>query len=529
MELMEPALMNPYDEIAYPSYPVSYTHPDRLATIATHFGVKPPPVEQSRVLELGCSDGANLLAMAISLPHSEFVGVDLAGTAIARGNALIAELGVRNVSLRHRNLLEMAPEYGKFDYIIAHGLYSWVPEPVRDQILAICRGSLTPTGIAYVSYNTFPGCYFRVMIRDMMLFHSRDFSEPQKKMEQGLGLLNLLGNAVDEPATYTRLIQEEFARVSKRASEVFYHDELAEIFSPVYFHQFMQHAERHELQFLGEADYFDMDSGGFTAPAKKVLGGIDDLLLREQYMDFMRGRAFRKTLLCHAGLPLDRNVNPQGVRSLYVSSSAQPDAPAPIFDATSQETFRGGAGAKLTTADPLARALFWYLIDVQPQRIPFARLAAEVESRARRQWCFVPKPAQDIISDLAEFVWLMYSAGLISLHVHVPPVVAEVSERPLASPLARRQARHSDVVSTLYHRSLKLGDSIQRGVVPLLDGTRDRSTLRRDLNMLFQTGSLQYIAEDGKPAADMGIVAGKIEDGLENLLHQIARMGLLMA
>lgn len=520
---------NPYDEIAYPSYPISSTHPDRLATIATLFGMKPPPVEQCRVLELGCSDGANLLAMAVSLPHSEFVGVDSAGTAIVRGCALIAELGLKNISLRHLNLLEMAPEYGRFDYIIAHGLYTWVPEAVRDQILALCRGSLTPHGVAFVSYNTFPGCYSRVMIRDLMLFHSRDICDPQKKLEQSLSLLNVLGNAVVEPATYTRLLQEEFGRVVKRAKEVFYHDELAEVFAPVYFHQFMEHAGRQELQFLGEVDYFDMCPGGLSAPALEVLNKIDDLILKEQYLDFMRGRAFRKTLLCHANVPLDRSLKPQGVKSLYVSSTAQPDAVAPTFDAAAQETFRGDRDAKLTTADPLARALFWYLIEVQPQRIPFARLAAEVESRARRQWGFVPELSQDIPGDLAEFVWLMYSAGLLGLHVHVPFLVGRASDWPLASPLARRQARDSNVVSTLHHRSLKLGDSIQRGLVPLLDGTRDRTALLRDLKTLFETGSLTFVAEDGKPLADPGSVAKKIDDGLEELLHQIARMGLLMA
>ena len=118
--------LTPYDGIAYPTFPISYTHPDRLATVATHFGMKPAPVERCRVLELGCSTGANLLSMAVMLPESEFVGVDLAGRPIAQGKARVEALGLKNLAFRQIDLLEMAPGYGKFDYIIAHGLYAWL-------------------------------------------------------------------------------------------------------------------------------------------------------------------------------------------------------------------------------------------------------------------------------------------------------------------------------------------------------------------------------------------------------------------
>jgi len=138
--------LNPYDEVAYPSLPISHTHPDRLATVGLHFGMRPAPVERCRVLELGCSSGANLLAMAVGLPESEFVGVDLAAKPIARGKAVVEALGLKNLTLRQADLLEMAPDYGEFDYIIAHGLYTWVPAEVRDKILAICKASLSPRG-----------------------------------------------------------------------------------------------------------------------------------------------------------------------------------------------------------------------------------------------------------------------------------------------------------------------------------------------------------------------------------------------
>ena len=520
--------LTPYDEIAYPTFPFSYTHPDRLATIATHFGMRPAPVERCRVLELGCSTGANLLSMAVVLPESEFVGVDLAGRAIAQGKARVEALGLKNLALRQIDLLEMAPDYGKFDYIIAHGLYAWVPPEVRDQILAICKGSLQPQGIAYVSYNTFPGCYSRVMIREMMRFHNRDFHDPQQQMQQAITLLKLLANSRTGPDNYTKALQEEFERTSKRSREALYHDELAEVFQPVYFYQFMEHAQRHELQFLGEADFFEMHTGGLTPQAKEVLDKIsDDIMLREQYLDFMRGRAFRKTLLCHKDVQLDRSGKSVSVRSFYVSSQARPNSPAPDFSPGAEETFRSGSGAELITANPLARTLLWYLIESQPQRIACEKLLTEVESRARQNLGFVPKPDQDFASDLVDFVWQTYSAGLLDLHLYVPPFTAKVSERPVASPLARLEARDSDVITTLHHRSLRLGDALQRGLVMLMDGTRDHDALRKDLLQLFESGALTLLDGD-KPVSDMQTVEKRIAAETEDVLGGLARLAVLM-
>jgi methyltransferase-like protein/cyclopropane fatty-acyl-phospholipid synthase-like methyltransferase len=528
---MEESRVTSYDEVNYPSFPIYYTHPDRLATVATLLGMKPAPVEQCRVLEVGCFDGVNLAAMAAGLPQSEFVGVDVAGTAIARGRARAEEVGLKNLSLRHLDLMEMAPDYGKFDYIIAHGVYSWVPEPVCKQLLAICKGSLAPQGVAYISYNTFPGCHIRLMLREMMLFHNRDFHDPQQKMQQGLNLLKLLANSLEkESEPYVQLLRGDLERLSGRSLEALYHDELAEVFTPLYFHQFMDQARQHDLQFLGEADFFDMIPRGLTPKAVEVLDRIkDDIVLREQYLDFMRGRHFRKTLLCHADVPVNRSIKPDCVKSYLISMSAKPESPTPSCEAGAQDTFEGGTGVKLATADPLARALFWYLVEREPERIPFPRLAAEVEARARQRFGFVPKPEQDVPSDLAECIWATYCAGLLELHVYVPPYVVHVSDKPVASPLARWQARRSDVVPTLHHRSLKLPNSIHRGLLALLDGSRDRAALRTDVLQVFASGALDLLDGDGKPISDMSLVGKAIDDELEEFLQKAARTAMFMA
>jgi SAM-dependent methyltransferase len=178
-----------YDQVPYPSLAHVQTHPDRLATIAALFGLQTAPVERCRVLELGCGDGMNLISMAHGLPQSEFFGIDSAGRAIAEGNQTIDDLSLDNVRLQQLDLMKFAANDVAFDYIIAHGLYSWVPDPVRDRILAICSECLSQNGIAYVSYNTYPGGHIRDMVREMMLFHVRGASDVGQKIAQGRALL----------------------------------------------------------------------------------------------------------------------------------------------------------------------------------------------------------------------------------------------------------------------------------------------------------------------------------------------------
>src|SRR5207247_7326990 len=129
-------------------------------------GVKTAPLECCRVLEIGCASGGNLLPMAEALPEASFLGIDLSERQINEGQQAIAALGLGNVELRHLNVLEIGPDFGLFDYIVCHGVYSWVPPVARDKILEVCRKNLAPNGVAYVSYNTLPGWHMRGMIRD---------------------------------------------------------------------------------------------------------------------------------------------------------------------------------------------------------------------------------------------------------------------------------------------------------------------------------------------------------------------------
>jgi SAM-dependent methyltransferase len=230
---------NSYDEVPYDSHPFVQTHPDRLATVATLFGLRPQPIEQCRVLELGCAAGGNIVPIADELRESEFVGIDLSRRQIEDGKQLVEKLGLTNVDLRHASIMDVDESYGKFDYVICHGVFSWVPNAVQDKIFEICSQQMKPQGVAYISYNTYPGWHMRGMIRDMMRYHAERFSTAKIRTRQARALLDFLAQSVKQPeSAYTRLLQQELSTLRNQADHYLVHEHLEEVNAPLYFHQF---------------------------------------------------------------------------------------------------------------------------------------------------------------------------------------------------------------------------------------------------------------------------------------------------
>ena len=515
----------PYDEVLYPSYTYPQTHPDRLATLAKLFGMSPAPVEHCRVLELGCGAGGNIISFAFDLEQSEMVGVDQAGSAIAEGNELISALGLKNITLKQMDLLEMSDDLGEFDYILAHGLYSWVPPRVQDRILAICQKHLTRQGVAYISYNAYPGCHLRDIARDLMLFHTRDTLEPQERLAQSRAVVKWAAEAQSQKNTYSMWLQEFDKRIPRKSDGSLYHDDLSEVNAPVYFHRFTAHAAKYGLQFLSEADYFETENYfEFPQEVQEQIHVMarQNLLAKEQYLDFLKGRSFRQTLICRSEVVLERPIKAERIKELLIRSSASPVSSAPDIKGKSIEEFRTKKDAAASTDLPLAKAAFVYLGSVYPRAVSLAELvesASELISQERAD-------SQDI-DTIAEVVLKSFGAGVLELHSHEPRFSVEPGRFPVASPLARLQAQKGEVVTTLLHDSMRLADSLGLELLQLLDGTRDREALTQELSRLIQQNM-----ERLEPAASGEAKEAQLEaipEELEAKLVELGKLGLLLA
>ena len=513
-----------YDSVPYPNAVFGQTHPDRLATIATLHGLTPAPVERCRVLELGCGDGTNLIAMACACPGSEFLGVDLAPTAVERGRQTIAALGLGNVALHTLDLRRLPGDWGPFDYILAHGLYSWVPEPVRDALMALCHRALAETGIAYISYNCQPGGHLREPIRRMCQFHVRQLQDPGEQVRQSRALVKFLAEAGPEPDLWQQLLQSQLERMGRQPDAAFYHDDLSPAHQAFYFHEFVQHAAEHQLQYLSEASLADALEQEFPARVLDQLPPLegDTLLAGEQYRDFLRGRAFRQTLLVPREAAIDRELDPRRLAGLWLAADARPARGGLDPAAAVEEDFQGPKGAVIATGEPLAKAALLELGEAWPAWLAFPDLLEAARGRLGPG-----EAGQGTALGLAGFLLRCQRLDFAELHARPAPFATRLTERPRASALARHAARSFVGVPTLRHVVLSLDDPLARRTLPLLDGSRDRAALGRELLAAVTSGELALEREDGTAVADPAEAERLLYARLDACLQLFLRSGVL--
>jgi methyltransferase-like protein len=498
-------LRRSYDETPYQSFSFPQSHPDRLATIGWLLGMEPAPVDRCRVLELGCASGGNLIPMAASLPDSEFVGIDFSPVQIARGGADVAALGLSNIRLLPMDIMDVSGELGTFDYIIAHGVYSWVPEAVRERLLAICGRQLSPSGIAFVSYNALPGWRMRSVMRDAMTFHTRGIADPGARVAQARAVLNFLAESVKTAGSaYGSELRAEANYLREQRDDYILHDHLEAVNEPEYFHRFVERAAPHGLAYLGDADFATMlgnDLGPQTVQALERLA--PDVVRREQLLDFLRARMFRETLLVRKEVAPTRRIPAQRVMRLYVASNARPRREKPDIVSNAVEEFRTPDGSGLSTPSRITKAAMLVLAG----RWPMAQSFDDLHAKARALLPASGAPSGDERDVLASELLRCYGAHVVELHSTPSPFAIDVGERPEGSPVTRLQLQRGLQTTNLRHEHGTFNEDTRR-LFLLLDGTRTRKEIA---DALWQ----------GVPEADA-------MRELEPALAHLARLALLV-
>jgi len=526
--MQSPKTRTTYDEIPYESRPFPQSHPDRLATLGRLFGMSPAPVTRCRVLELGCAGGDNLIPMAFHLPGSEFVGVDLSGRQVATGRGVIEDLSLKNIRIEHASIMDMDSSWGIFDYIICHGVYSWVPDEVQGKILAVASKNLAPQGIAYVSYNTYPGWHMREMIRHMMLYHANQFEETQERIDQARALVDFLAESVPaEEDPYGLLLNRELDAIRSSSDSYLFHDHMEEVNAPVYFYQFAERADRHGLQYLSEANLATVLTTGFPREVAETLDRIsDDLIRNEQYMDFVRNRMFRQTLLCRRGFPLKRRLGGEDVSNLLVASAASPDTEPVNLAPGVRHSFEAPGGLPVETDFPLTKAALAVLMKHWPRAVDLDTLFEEASRRLDNTPGHKEADVQKSRRVLADDLLQCYAANAVELHTWQADFVAEVSERPTVSRLASYMAGKGQFVVNQRHESVH-PDPIARQLLCLLDGTLNRPALLKRVKEQVDNGTL-VLNEDRENSANAERTKGDLSEAVEEGLAELAANALLV-
>jgi SAM-dependent methyltransferase len=510
-----------YDEIPYHSAPFTETHPVNLAVIGRLFGLETPDPDRCRVLELGCASGGNLIPMAWHLPGGTFEGVELSARQAADGESLIAELGLAGARIRQADILALGPALGEFDYILAHGVYSWVPEPVQERILALCGAHLAPGGVAYISYNSLPGWRMRGMLRDALLYHTRGSEAPRERLDRAYDLLGRLDTALDGlEALSARYLRQEIAYLRKAHPSYLYHEYLETLNEPLLVTEFVRRATRHGLQYLADTDLASLFPSSLGDGVSALVEGIDDQVELEQYLDFVRNRNFRQTLLCRAERTLSREIDLEGLDRFAVFSALEPPRKVDLRIARSVP-FRRPDGRTVEVHHPLTRAALLTLERAFPDSVALVELRARAQSQVRAAG---GHHLADQGDHLTGELFSLYAHAAVGLDTRARTFGRGSGDRPAATRLARVQAgRGLGHLATPRHGTVAL-DAFATRLVSHLDGSRTRGELVDQLTAEILDARL-VLAQTPLPGRDR--VKAQVAANCERLLALFARHGVL--
>lgn len=514
VQLKQHAMDDPnltYDQVPYSSFTFPQTRPDRLATLAAFYGMDPAPPDRCRVLELGCGDGTNLASFAHILPESEFVGIDLSKVHIDLAKNTASELRLSNLEFICDDVMNVSRErFGEFDYIIAHGLFSWVPDFVREKVLQIYSECLAEQGVGYVSYNAYPGCKLREMLWDMMKYYTSGVEDPMQKVAGGIQYLNFLNFAAEKETAYQTVINAELSLYSQRTAENVFHDDFSPLNRPFYFHEFVGLIAEKGLQFLSEVDAFWTESNLRPEIAAK-LDELDDVVKREQFADFIKGRPFRSSLICRASISLDRGPKAEILRSFYLASQVEPAPSTP--NAGGSETaanFRSVEGNEFSVASPLTGTILTLLHSAWSRCIALEEL---LDNASRITGLFDQASIDAALDELLG----LFKKGYVYLHRFKPEFPVEPSERPTASRFAQWQIRKKCAdITALSGMNLKPDSDLMNLLLLLCDGSRTRPQLLDEMARRVQV-----------PGEQREAFLRELPEIVEQKLIDFARLGLL--
>jgi SAM-dependent methyltransferase len=447
---------NPYDEVPYRGRIHPVTAPLHLALSSLCHAGPAPPIDRYRVMELGCGDGANLIPLAFYSPDCDFIGVDSSLRQIRSARETVDALELTNIRFEQQDVRDLDPNgYGSFDYILAHGLFSWIPDDARRAVLFFCQTHLSSTGLAYICYNAMPGWAIRGLLRDILLRSQRIRETPiDGQAEAALALIRELHE--DLPSreyAFGDLLAREFEYLESATPFYIQHEYLAEENHPFWLRDFVNLAAEFGLDYVANAQFCKPDGRLPQGLPQKLALRPLNRVEQEERIDLLCQRTLHASILCRKDAPRRQVTRRQLLDEVFIACdlSASSD-PFQLADGV-VEAFEGSSRVEITLEEPITKAAVLILSAAWPMGLTFETVLNRAEQMLKENGFPLQNDGRET---LAEEISELLSLGEITWRLKEPISMAALSRRPHAHALAKFEAAKNHVLTTPHHLSLPL-------------------------------------------------------------------------
>ncbi len=505
---MDSLPQDPYDELPYNAKAIPQGHPSRLAAVARLFGFQAPDPTRCRLLDVGCADGAHLLPLAIEFPNSEFVGLDISAEHAARGRRAVEALGLKNLEIRCVDFSKDDQGPRGFDFVIAHGLYSWVPPEVRSSLLRSMRAWLGASGVGYVSYNTYPGGHLKNAVRQLGFDLVGGAESGVSNVPKWRALAEQLAEAMGSTHALSGGLKKELTTVASASDSLIAHDWFGRVSEPVSFLAFAEQLAVEGLQYLCEAELSRSPLPHLSPAGRRVLAEYgSSRLRREACLDVLTCNGFRQSLVVATEATLPATEDRTALRTLWLTSNSRVEGTPDLREGV-PVAFVNRSGTRIQLSNFWVKSALCELGAAYPEAIHFEQVA----ERAFRST--INSPQLEVGSSvLQDALFELSLLGFVDLRAQPAICTSKVGERPEANPCARWQASLGSTLTNQHHVPVTIEERSIRLLIPLLDGTRERAT----------------VLEGWRAAcAEHGLLTPTPAD-LESALERLVKFALLVA
>lgn len=282
--------------------------PDFLNLCAVMHGVAPIGLGKGfTYCELGCGQGMTVLIMAANYPQGRFYAVDFNPSHIARARRLAEEAGLTNITFLEKSFAEVDQESNglpECDFIVLHGIFTWVSDENRQHIINICKRQLKSGGIVYNSYNTKPGWVMGEPIQKLVYESSKLYSGNSiARMNQAVGLLQEFEET--NPRFFAinkEVIKSRLQLLNSKDKNYLVHEYFHDGWRAFYFTEIAGYMSQAKLDFVGEATTSSIYTERLLPEkSRELLKKIPDKNVRELFKDVMFNTVFRKDMYMRGG------------------------------------------------------------------------------------------------------------------------------------------------------------------------------------------------------------------------------------